>query len=111
MPRFFVFAAAISLTVLLLRGCGDEAIEKALCKETASIACEKVYNCPAGIFLRTIYGDVNNCKSTVSVTCANSEELAGCDIDNAKLRTCKNQLSGSAGGTWPAEGTDLLRCK
>jgi len=103
--------ASLSLTTLFMLGCGDEAIEKALCESTAKVACEKVYSCPAGVVLRALYTDVNNCKSALSASCANSEQLYGCDIDNAKLRSCQDKLSGSSCGTWPAECTALLKCK
>ncbi len=90
-------------------GCGDEAIERALCESATNKICDKWFSCwPA--MSATAWGNLSSCKASVSTWCSNSEALLGCDVNNDMLRSCNNNIKNSACGLLPAECKSIFTC-
>jgi len=91
----------------LLAGC-DEMVEAALCRDAADKICDKWFSCWP-VISTTTWGTKSECRSTMRDWCSNSEEW-GCDIDNDRLRDCKNNIDNSPCGLLPASCNDIVDC-
>lgn len=112
--RTNLLMAALALALggagLAAAGCGDEAIEAALCRSTANKICPKWFTC-FPVFSKALWPNgETQCKSGMQLWCDSSEAYTGCDIDNDKLRKCNNGIAGSQCGSLPAECQQILTC-
>jgi hypothetical protein len=102
-----VLLFVLLLCTPLLAGC-DELIEAKLCREASDKVCDKWFACWPVISV-TYWGTKNECFTQMRDWCANSEEW-GCDIDNDRLRDCKNNIDNSPCGALPASCSDIVNC-
>jgi|GEM_PF-6754300 hypothetical protein len=94
----------------------DSAIEVKLCEETIKATCDKLNECTAAFpaLSATVSLYLQSCNGDMAIFCA-SDELYGCDIDNAKLSACNDGIKNlscslSAFSQIPSECYTLLDC-
>jgi hypothetical protein len=104
-----VLSALWSAALLLPVGCGEEAIEKLLCRSASNKICNKWFDCWP-VISATIWVSLNNCKTEMNNFCDNSEEWSGCDVDNEALRECDQGIEGSPCGSLPPACHNLKDC-
>lgn len=102
--------ALIGGAALVPAGCGDEAIEAALCRSTSAKICPKWFSCYPVIAKALWPNGEAQCKAGMQLWCDSSEAYTGCDIDNDKLRKCNNGITGSKCLSLPPECQQILSC-
>jgi hypothetical protein len=100
---------AILLSGLLGLTACDAAFEAALCKDASQKLCDKQFSCYPNL-AAVSYGTKNNCISSWRAWCDSSEAATGCEIDNAQLAACRDDIAASKCGQYPAACNMLLTC-
>jgi len=98
----------ITALTLLLAGC-EERREAIVCTSLAQKICEKWFDCWP-VISEARWTDVAACRSAMQDNCSNSEVLYGCDLDNADLINCDQNVADSPCGSLPQSCTDMIEC-
>ncbi len=113
MKRIFPAVLLLLAAITVMGGkCADRldnAEERQICDDLSEKLCAKWFDCWPVISTQG-WESQSNCEVIVKETCADSDELYDCDVDNDDLEDCNNSVEGSECGQLPASCWSLMEC-
>ncbi len=106
--RCIMTGGAFFLLFLIAAGC-DEAQERRVCTRLAPKLCDKWFDCWP-LFASVEWGTETACATDVRENCMRSEQLHGCDVDNALLIECDDTVEGTSCGSLPPSCEQIMDC-